>query len=252
MIKKPLLIGAILFLSAGSIYASGQPPKPPVNTSGVSAYQGAFNKAYAAQKKKKALQKERQDMLADVKKYKSLYADSETKIKQLRADSQRNKQEMEEQLRKSRQLNALLEKKAKEFYLKSRELEQMKEELESLKLLVNSLNNTRASLMKENQELKTRLEGLMTSKEGEWSAYYQELGTAYTQAQRFDSAIEAYLKSLKADPDNAKSHYNLGLLYKHSRNNGKKAAWHLKKYLQLEPGAQNRDEVEYLIQMLTE
>jgi len=81
---------------------------------------------------------------------------------------------------------------------------------------------------------------------------YTKLGTVYTEAKFYDLAIEAYDSSLRLLPVNADVHYNLGILYKHKNNDNKKAVYHLKEYLRLNPDAKNKREVNYLIKMLVE
>lgn len=84
-----------------------------------------------------------------------------------------------------------------------------------------------------------------------YAALYEELGTAYTKAGLFDEAIEAYQKSLISNPNNADIHYYLGLLYQKSNKNVEKAVFHFKRYLYLKPDAKNREEVRYLIEMVS-
>lgn len=81
---------------------------------------------------------------------------------------------------------------------------------------------------------------------------YQLLGTAYIQLKKYDLAIDAYKKSLKYNFKNALVHYNLGLLYEHSRLASKKAIRHLKIYLKLSPDAPDAREIEYIIKRLSE
>ena len=79
---------------------------------------------------------------------------------------------------------------------------------------------------------------------------YKELGNGYLQSRQFDQAIGAFEKALSVDAKDADACYNLGLLYKHHRNDPAKAITYLKRYIALTPLAQNRADVEYLIRML--
>lgn len=125
------------------------------------------------------------------------------------------------------------------------------EEPRYIKTNCQSLNQENLMLKKENEESQQEIVLLQDTLKDERARLYQELGTAYTQGRLFDLAIEAYLKSLDFNPRNAQVHYNLGLLYKHSQDNTKKALYHLKKYLQFSPEAKNKKEVEYLIRLLS-
>ena len=113
-------------------------------------------------------------------------------------------------------------------------------------------NKETQRLKDENLKLKNTILQMENARTKDMANLYQELGTAYVQAKLFSLAIDAYTKALKLTPDNAEAHYNIGLLYQHSRNNSKKAVYHLKKYLQFNPETRNRKEVESLIDMLQE
>jgi len=128
--------------------------------------------------------------------------------------------------------------KAEKPYIENKNFKGMDEKIQKLK--------------DENLELKNKILQIENARTKDMASLYQELGTAYVQAKLFGLAIDAYTKALKLTPDNAEVHYNIGLLYQHSRDNSKKAVYHLKKYLQFNPEARNRKEVEDLIDMLDE
>ncbi|NLE92062.1 MAG: tetratricopeptide repeat protein [Elusimicrobia bacterium] len=79
---------------------------------------------------------------------------------------------------------------------------------------------------------------------------YKELGQGYLKEKQFEQAINAFEKALSFDHDDAAVCYDLGLLYKHQRNDNKKAAAYLKRYLTLAPLARDAEDVKYLIRML--
>lgn len=79
---------------------------------------------------------------------------------------------------------------------------------------------------------------------------YKELGSGYLQSRQFDQAINAFEKVLSLDAKDAGACYNLGLLYKHHRNDSAKAVVYLKRYITLAPLAKNRADVDFLIRML--
>jgi tetratricopeptide (TPR) repeat protein len=94
-------------------------------------------------------------------------------------------------------------------------------------------------------------EELSEAEKKEKAADFQKLGTACIQENKYDSAIDAYLQSLKFYPGNARVHYNLGLLYKHAKDDNQKAVYHFQQYLLLNPGAEDKKEVAYMITMLS-
>lgn len=112
------------------------------------------------------------------------------------------------------------------------------------------VNQECPGLIEKEKELQQRIISLECILQNERARLYQELGTAYVQAKLFNLAIGAYAKALDFNPNNAEVHYNLGLLYKHAKDNNAKSIFHLKTYLQLNPDAENKKEVEYLIKIL--
>jgi tetratricopeptide (TPR) repeat protein len=80
---------------------------------------------------------------------------------------------------------------------------------------------------------------------------YQELGVAYMKLEFFDAAIDALEKSLQFNPGGVDLFYPLGLLYEYGRNDKQKALEYFQRFLKTHPMAKNRQEVEYLVQMLS-
>jgi len=153
-------------------------------------------------------------------------------------------------LTKLKDFNAVLQTKAEELYTKNQDLGQAKEDARSLGSTVEYLNRERQALKKMNEQLQQNMLLAEENMRKEKAALYEELGTAYIQSKLYDLAIDTYEKSINLNPENAELHYNLGLLYKHSQSNSKKSLYHFKKYLQLDPKAKNKKEVEYIIEML--
>ena len=107
-----------------------------------------------------------------------------------------------------------------------------------------------SGLFKEKKELESRLTTLEATMKKERARFHYNLAVAYTKAKLYDDAIEAYETSLALDPNNADAHYNLGLLYSDVKNNSEKAVAHYKKYIELKPDAEDRDEVQDWIDKL--
>lgn len=84
----------------------------------------------------------------------------------------------------------------------------------------------------------------------ERGVYHYNLGVAYAQAKLYDEAITEYEKSLEFDPDNADACYNLGMLYEAAESDLEKAVINYKKYLELNPTAEDTDEVHSRIKKL--
>ncbi len=229
--------------------------------------QGAELTKASLQELKNKLESANQEYLA-LKKEKGQLQDDITLVKK---DKAQLKADLETNLAKITDLNAQLQTKAKELSDKEQEAELTKASLRELKNKLESANQECVALNKENAQLQNEIALLKKDKEklqaeapslkiadlatntiykSEMAKLCRELGTAYTKAKLFDLAIEAYLKSLELNPNDAATHYNLGIVYRHFLKDSQKAAYHLKKYLQLNSKSPNRKEVEYLIKML--
>jgi tetratricopeptide (TPR) repeat protein len=124
------------------------------------------------------------------------------------------------------------------------------QELQNMGKMVDDLSKEQALLRKENEELRQSLASLIETNKQEKAALYEKLGMAYIQSQAFDLAIEAYEQALDIGSLQSQAHYHLGLLYRHAQNDTRKSKHFFQKYLELEPKAKNRKEVEYLIKAM--
>ena len=70
------------------------------------------------------------------------------------------------------------------------------------------------------------------------------MAAVYAKEGRMRDAEKEYLRSLRIDPTDADSHYNLAILYEESFDNKSKAAVHYRAYLKLAPNARDVDEVK--------
>ncbi|MFA5096216.1 MAG: tetratricopeptide repeat protein, partial [Candidatus Omnitrophota bacterium] len=131
--------------------------------------------------------------------------------------------QLEKSLAEAKNYNIQLEAKSKELHLKCADLEQNLKNSSGLGKAVDNLNRERQILKDANRQLKEDLKKEKTENTKEKAELYQQLGTAYTKAKLFSLAIDAYNKALSINPRNAEAHYNLGLLYRHSKNNSRKA-----------------------------
>lgn len=197
--------------------------------------------------KKDDLKQEVTNLKAELAKQK----DQSVKIQELEIIQKENVS-LKAELTKLKEFNAALQKKAEDLYVQNQELAPAKEQARSLSSMVEYLNRERQALKKMNEQLRQDMITLEENMRKEKAALYEELGTSYVQSKLYDLAIDTYEKSIKLVPRNAEIHYNLGLLYKHSQSNRDKAIWNFKKYLEFNPKAKNRVEVEYFIKMLTE
>jgi len=132
------------------------------------------------------------------------------------------------------------------------ELQRLQRQLERLhREAARAKADKRKALSSAVTELNGKIASLEARLKQERAVHQYNLGVVYAQAERYDEAIEAYQQSLELDPKNADAYYNLGLLYERIEAQPEKAAWHYRKYLELNPTAQDREEVERWIDMLT-
>jgi len=152
----------------------------------------------------------------------------------------------------------------KEISALKKESESLKNESESLKKEAAAfkeklakmqrpvVNDISDSVKKENESLSSQLRGLKAEAGKKEAALYRELGATYVKLRMHDDALSAYLKSASLNPKDPLVNYQLGLLYRHEKADKKKAVMYLKRYLALEPQAENRKEVEYLIRLISQ
>lgn len=91
-----------------------------------------------------------------------------------------------------------------------------------------------------NSELKSLGDTLIRER----GIFHYNLGVAYTKAQLYTEALAAYKKSLEFEPGNYEAHYNLGVLYADVKWDRVSAAFHYRRYLELNPEAEDSEEVQ--------
>ncbi len=158
---------------------------------------------------------------------------------------------LEKELNNANNLNNRLEAEAKKLYIQSQAVKDVKQELKNSEFIIDGLNKERLDLKKENESLRKENNSRAALLKKERAGFYQELGAAYGSAGNFEKAIEAYNRSLQSAPDNARIYYYLGLLYEQHLDDSRKAVYNFKKYLECNPGAADKEEVEYLIKFLS-
>jgi len=192
-----------------------------------------------------------------VKNIESEYTRFQTEQKQIIAEANESKEKVTACLT----LNANLKQEKEEL---TKNLESAKAQLEEKEKNIASLNEkvkgleARANRGKSSQliasekveQLRNRIAELESTLAKEKGAYYYNLAVAYSHAKFYDKAIEAYQQSITYSPNNADAYYNLGLLYENVLSDSRKAIKNYKKYLELNPKAQDKSEVEERIEQL--
>ena len=133
-----------------------------------------------------------------------------------------------------------------------RKLNECQVELGKLKKISEeTLQGKESQLSKENEDLRKKISSIESTLKKERVLYHYNLGVAYTKANLFKEAIESYQKCLEFDPKMAETHYNLGLLYEDFKKDPEMAILHYQKYLELNPDAEDKEEVKKWIDRLT-
>lgn len=137
-------------------------------------------------------------------------------------------------------------------------IEKKESSLQRMQKRLNEMENKTASyktysdqkLMKDKKTLEKKMYAVQKMLKNERALYHYNLGVAYSQAKLYDEAVDAYGKSVAFNPDNADAHYNLALLYETVHADPEKAVAHYRRYLELKPDTEDRDEVEGRIDRL--
>lgn len=79
---------------------------------------------------------------------------------------------------------------------------------------------------------------------------YLDLGNAYKEKGLFEKAVETYLGALRLKPDDAEIHFALGEVYLTCLYDKKRALFHLKKTLDLNPHHPRAGQIGDVIKIL--
>lgn len=178
----------------------------------------------------KRVQAEKEKMSKDNEK---LQTDAASYL-EINNDLQKENQDLDNKLTKAGKMIKAKEESLKKATLKLEEVE---------KKIAKEQTGMQEKLIKEKKELEEKVRSLEETLQKERALFHYNLAVNYAQSGLYDEAVEAYEKSLTYDPKNADAHYNLGLLYGNLKSDGEKAILHYRKYLELKPKADDREEV---------
>jgi tetratricopeptide (TPR) repeat protein len=173
----------------------------------------------------------------------------------LRGENKKLKEDLQAlktKLERERNLNSQLELKSKELYLQAQGIAELNRDKKSLEAAFKNADMERLALKRENNELSDEIFKIVKDSRDAQARVYDKLGAVYTRFKLYDLSLESYKKSLELNPDNARVYYNLGLLYREVYHDKKTAVTYLKKYLALSPEAKDKQEVQYLVDMLSQ
>lgn len=185
----------------------------------------------------KRVQAEKEKMAKDNEK---LQTDAAAYL-EINNDLQKEKEDLDNKLTKAEKLIKAKEESLKKANLKLEDLQ---------KKIAKERTNMQEKLLKEKKGLEEKVRSLEATLQKERALFHYNLAVNFAQSGLYDEAVEAYEKSLIYDPKNADAHYNLGLIYGNLKSDGDKAILHYRKYLELKPNADDKEEVLGLIEKL--
>ncbi|MCX5665633.1 MAG: tetratricopeptide repeat protein [Candidatus Omnitrophica bacterium] len=134
---------------------------------------------------------------------------------------------------------------------KEANLQRVQQRLTDIEKRVNAEKKEQdEKLAKEKKALEKKVIKTAVAIKNERGVYHYNLGVAYAQAKLYGEAIEEYEKSIKFDPDNADTYYNLGVLYETVEADTEKAIANYRRYLELNPAPEDIDEIRGRIKRL--
>lgn len=72
-------------------------------------------------------------------------------------------------------------------------------------------------------------------------------GDQFLSSKRYADALDCYFQAIEADPEYPEAHYNLGVVFLKGYRDYGLAAYHFRRYLELDPYALDRDQIESLL-----
>jgi len=121
-------------------------------------------------------------------------------------------------------------------------LEKEKKEIEEVEVEIEEFAKKETERKQQQAQLQARPR-TMKLERGEALKYHYNLAIAYEEKGQYDEAEAEYKKALEAVPDDPDTHYNLGVLYDDRFLDRVSAVKHYKKYLELKPSAQDKEQV---------
>jgi len=246
--KGKIIVLVIIILLA--LYAGGASyfyiKASKENTSMERRLKDLNQKAKDAERKVEKLSLEKQNIIEDNERLKTQAILNLDRQRQVAKDWEKDKNRLAEEEEKTVELEQEL-KKAKEELSGLRSSEK---DSEQLKRKINRLESEKKIQEIRIEELKETLASNQERLKKEKVLFHYNLGVAYTQAGDYEAAISEYEKALKIDPDDANSHYNLGIIYDDYRKDPQKAIAHYQRFLELNPDFEDYYEVQIWIETL--
>ena len=133
----------------------------------------------------------------------------------------------------------LLQKKEAQLAAAKKEVAQLTESIKKNAAAGKKL----ADADREIARLKDVIRRIAAANQREMTAMHNTLGSSFMATGNFRKAEEEFLAAAKLDPNDAATHYNLGVLYADHVKNKKRAKAHYEKFLELAPKSKDKSKV---------
>jgi len=184
-----------------------------------------------------------------LKEYQAKVIQSESRVKELEQQLEGIQKEKEKLGESESSLEQKLQDHQVRLTQSETKIQKLEQSLKDKDKEKEELKGYKTSLEQADEKINALIRQIEAQKKKMFEAFYGA-GKAYTVIKRYKEAIESFQECLEINPDSAGVHYNLGILYQYEYGDRIGAISHLKKYLELNPKAKDRKEVEFLIGLL--
>ena len=109
------------------------------------------------------------------------------------------------------------------------------------------LSSTIGQLEGKIDDLRTEMGSIYGRYKDKEAEYIYNMALLYVEAGMFDEAIESFKNFLELNKEDAGAYYNLAFIYEHAKKDRKKAVKYYKRYLKLNPNAEDLYEIKMKI-----
>jgi len=183
----------------------------------------------------------------------------EKKVEPLKKIREKQKKKLKDEREKQKKRSdKIIAKEQKEYQKRvkkyQKNAEKYQREVKKTKAVNEKLKKSSVAYLKDNKRMQEEVEDAL-GELADSNAYlrrlkrqvaimHYNLGVIFDEAGKYNKAMREYKQVLKVEPDDAKTHYNMALIYEVHKENRSKAVYHYKKYLDIEPSAEDAKRVK--------
>lgn len=196
----------------------------------------------ALKEENERLMRERRERMNEAKSARREKDDLIKTVRMMTAEHREREETLEQQVEELEKSGTELAKDRDEF---EEQIEMMKQKIDDLSALEKELADIKA----ERVQLKQKIAELSVNEIVEdtgfpaQSRFHYNRGVAAFDSGRWRNSIREFKAALEVNPDDAESHFNLGVIYDTVRNDRARAIKHYLRYLELVPDAPDADKI---------